>query len=115
MADEYLIFDSNPFTDKGVARDLAIATDLGILLDLDERSDLRIVPNLAPIQVDKLRNPDVLTKLHVMSNADVIAHSWTIRPFCRSDSSAASSMRTTASPAHPSLNGFLSLRMHSKK
>ena len=63
---------------------------------------------LAAVQVDELRELDVFSQLDVRRDADEFAHSWTTLPFCCSDWSAASSMRTTRSPAAPSLNGVLS-------
>ena len=60
MADEDVVLDRHAFTDEGVARNLAPPADLCILLDLDERSDLRFVADLAAVQVDELRELDVL-------------------------------------------------------
>src|SRR5438309_4489262 len=70
MADEDVILDRHAFTDEGVARNLAPPADLRILLDLDERSDLRFVADLAAVQVDELRELDVLPQLDVGRNAE---------------------------------------------
>src|SRR5262249_60327050 len=59
VADEDVILDRHALADEGVARDLAAPSDRRVLLDFDERADLGLVADLAPIQVDELREPDI--------------------------------------------------------
>src|SRR2546428_1132789 len=77
VADEDVILDRHAFTDEGVARNLAAPADLRILLDLDERPDLRFVADLAAVQVDELRELDVLPQLDVGRNTEVFVHRHT--------------------------------------
>ena len=65
VADEDVVLDRHAFADERVARDLAAAADRRVLLDLDERADLRLVADLAAVEVDELRQPDVLPELDV--------------------------------------------------
>src|SRR5271154_4353631 len=115
MADEHFVFYHHTFTDKRVARNLAVLADLGIFLNLDESSYFGAVANLAAIQVDKFRKAHIFSELYIRGNANELIHSWMILPFCLRDSSAASSMRTMRKPAWPSLKGVLLLRMQSTK
>jgi len=61
VADEYVVLDPYPFADKRVARDLAIVANRGVLLDLDESPDLRVIPDLAAIEIYEFRKFNVLT------------------------------------------------------
>src|SRR5207249_7253915 len=70
VANEDVVLDRHAFTDEGVARNLAPPADLRILLDLDEGPDLRFVADLAAVQVDELRELDVLPQLDVGRNAE---------------------------------------------
>src|SRR4029077_17051027 len=97
------------------AGDFAVAADPGVLLDLDKRADLGVIANFAAVQVDELREFDVLAQLDVGSNANVVAHNWTGFPLSLSDCPAASRSRTTRRPAAPSLNGFSFFSMQSRK
>ena len=51
VPDEDVVFNDDAFADKGVAGDLAAFADAGIFLDFHECADLRLVPDLAPIQI----------------------------------------------------------------
>src|SRR5688572_1835811 len=72
MADEDLILDGHAFTDERMARDLAAAADAGVFLDFDEGADFGFVADVAAVEVDELRQFDVLAKLDVRSDAGVI-------------------------------------------
>ena len=63
MPDEDIVFDDDAFADKGVTGDLAALTHRRIFLDFHERTDLGLVPDLAPVQIDELRKPDILPQL----------------------------------------------------
>src|SRR2546425_6701390 len=77
VADEDVVLDRHAFTDEGVARNLAPPADLRIFLDLDERPDLRFVADLAAVQVDELRELDVLPQLDVGRNVHRFVHRQT--------------------------------------
>src|SRR3989441_2689849 len=70
VADENVVLNRHAFADEGVARNLTPPAGLRILLDLDERPDLRLVADLAAVQVDELRKFDVLPQLDVGRNAE---------------------------------------------
>jgi hypothetical protein len=74
MSNQHVVLNDDAFADKGVARDLAASANTGIFLDLDECADLRLVPDLAPVQIDELREPDVLPQFHVVRDAVVGVH-----------------------------------------
>src|SRR5438445_7895805 len=98
-----------------MAIDLALFADLGVFLNFHEGADLGLLADLAPIKVDELGKSDAVSKLYLRRDALIFRHSRMILPFCSSERSAASSMRTTCNPATPSLNGFLSFRIQSIK
>ena len=54
MADKDSVFDRYAFANEGMARNLAVVPHLCVLLNLHERADLRVVANLATVQVDEL-------------------------------------------------------------
>jgi hypothetical protein len=66
MPNEDVIFDGNPLTDEGVAGDFAAAADLGVFLDFDERADFGLASDLAPVEIDELREPDILAQFYVI-------------------------------------------------
>ena len=66
VADEDIVFDDDSLADERVTRDLAALADVGVLLDLDEGAYLRLVADLAPVEIDKLRQPHILAKLDVV-------------------------------------------------
>jgi hypothetical protein len=66
MPNEDVIFDGNPLTDEGVAGDFAAAADLGVFLDFDERADFGLAPDLASVEIDELREPDILAQFYVI-------------------------------------------------
>src|SRR3989454_11105979 len=74
VANEDVVLDCHAFTDEGVAGNLAPPAHLRILLDLDERPDLRFVADLAAVQVDELRELNVLPQLDVGRNVDRFVH-----------------------------------------
>jgi hypothetical protein len=51
-----------------VALDLYTATNNHAALDLNERSDLRSVPNPASVQVDEVHDPDIDAKFDIRCN-----------------------------------------------
>src|SRR5262245_50879916 len=61
MADKHFVLDFDAFADERMRRDLAERTDRRVLLKRDKGPDLRIVANLASIQVHQIRvvNDDV--------------------------------------------------------
>ncbi len=69
VADEDVVLDHDAFTNEGVARDFAMFADDRILLDFDESTYLRLITDLAPVEIYKLGELHTLTKLYVGSNA----------------------------------------------
>ncbi len=69
MADEDVVLDGHPFTDEGVAGDLAVAADCGVLLDFNEGADLGVVADRAAVEVDEFGELDVLSQFHVVGDA----------------------------------------------
>ena len=65
MANKHVIFDRHAFTDERVTLNLAVLADPCSLLDLDERPYLRIVSNLAAIEVYEIRYLDILAKFYI--------------------------------------------------
>jgi hypothetical protein len=49
-----------------VAGDFAAAADLGVFLDFDERADFGLAPDLASVEIDELREPDILAQFYVI-------------------------------------------------
>ena len=72
VTDKDIILDGHTLADKGMALDFAILTNFSSLLDLDERTNLRIVSNVTPIEIHKIVNFDALPKLDIRSN--VLCH-----------------------------------------
>ena len=52
-----------------MAGDLAAAADPGVLLNLHKGTDLRLVSNLAAVEIDELRETYVLAQLYVVCDA----------------------------------------------
>ena len=115
MTDEDIVFDHHAFANETVTGDLAAFADAGILLNLYKCADLCLVPNLAAVQVYKLRESDIFTQFHVIGDRIVEVHKYTNSPFLLSDSLAVSSIFTTRKPAHPLLNGSCPLEIQSTK
>ena len=115
MPNEDVILDFYAFTDEGVTGNLAAFADTGILLDFDEGPNLGFVPDFAAVQIDELGEPHVLAEPYAWCDRDKFVHRATASPRLRMDLSAASRMRTTRSPATPSLNGFVFSWMHLRK
>src|SRR5262249_33316733 len=115
IADEHVIFNSNPFADEGVARDLAATPHKSILLNLHKRADFRFVADLAPVEGHKVVNLDILTQLDVGRNALQHSHRYTPFPWLGIECCAASSTLTTPSPDSPSLRGRCPVSMQSIK
>src|SRR5213075_2859945 len=63
MAHEHVILDGHALAHERMAGNLAAAPDFGPLLDLDERADLRVVPDFAPVEVGEGEDLDVFTQL----------------------------------------------------
>ncbi len=99
MPDENIVFNRDAFADEGVARYLAAPAHLGVLLNLDEGPYFGLFADLTAIQVDELRELDVLAELYIRGNTAVFVHRRTNSPLFRIDRSAASSIRTMRSPA----------------
>ncbi len=68
MTDKDIVFDEHTLTDERVALDFTILATLDALLDLDERANLRIVPDFATIEIHKIVDFDACTELDVRSN-----------------------------------------------
>ncbi len=60
VADEDVVLDRHTFADERVTRDLAAPPDGRVFLDLDERPDRRLIADLAAVEIDELRELDVL-------------------------------------------------------
>ncbi len=65
MADEYLIINVHAFTNKRVARNLAVSADPNPFLNLYKRTNLSFVSYFTTIQVYKIVNLDIFTQLDV--------------------------------------------------
>src|SRR5262249_36041550 len=68
VAHKHLIVDLHAFADEAVGLNLAPFSDACAALNLDERPDPGLVANLAPVQVDEGRKPDLRTKLNIWSH-----------------------------------------------
>src|ERR1700688_458367 len=115
MADEYVVFNVHAFADEGVAGNFAATADPRIFLNFYKCADLGFVSNFTSIHVNELGELDVFPELYIRGDAYKFVHSVTASPRFRTDLSAASRMRTTRSPAMPSLKGFSFLSMHFRK
>ena len=73
VSNKDLVFDRDPFTNEGVARYFAPPADLGILLNLDKCPNLRLITDLATIEVDEWRELHVVPHLDVRRNAEMAA------------------------------------------
>jgi hypothetical protein len=62
VANENAVPDGHPFTNKGVARNLAPRANFRAFLNFDEAADPCFIADLATIQVHKAKEPDSLTK-----------------------------------------------------
>src|SRR6267143_304270 len=60
-----LVLDGHPFTDEGMARDLAVAPYPCPFLDFDKGPNPAAVTDLTPIEIHKVVNRHVLTKFHI--------------------------------------------------
>src|ERR1700674_2968077 len=65
VAHEYSVLDRDPFANERGALNLAAGPDLHALLNLHARAGRRLVPDLAPVQIDERMHPDVFPQLHV--------------------------------------------------
>jgi hypothetical protein len=74
VPDEYIVLDDNAFADKTVAGDLTTFAHRHIFLDFHERTDLRLIPDLAPVQIYELREPDIGSQFYIVRNAVVGIH-----------------------------------------
>jgi hypothetical protein len=64
-----------------MARNLAALPDRCVFLDFDKGTDLGFVADFAAVQVDEFREPDVLSKLHVIGDTNVRMHGFRAKPF----------------------------------
>src|SRR6202021_3177390 len=92
VADENVVFHRDPLADERVAGNFAIFPYPRVLLYFHKSANLRAVTYFTAVKIDKFRELDAFSKLHVGSNRKVVVHSCTILPFWVSDLSAASSM-----------------------
>src|SRR5258708_6483738 len=115
VAYENIILNGHSFADKSMAADFAMFADLGVLLDLHKRAYLRLIADLATIEIDEFGELYVFSQLHIGSDALMLVHSRMIFPLSFRDRSAASSILTTRKPATPSFNGVRSFSMQSTK
>ena len=65
MRDEAVVPDRYELANKCMRLDTASLPDLHSLLNFDERTDERIVIDLAPIEIDRLHNGDVLPEFDI--------------------------------------------------
>ena len=65
VTDENIVFYRHPLADKTMRRDLTILADNHPLLYLYERSDPRIITYFTLIQVDEIKNADILSNKHI--------------------------------------------------
>jgi|HubBroStandDraft_6_1064221.scaffolds.fasta_scaffold21448_4 hypothetical protein len=79
MSDENVVFNRDPLTYECVTGDFAIFPDRRVFLYFNERSDLRVVPDFAPVQIDEFGKLHATSQLHARRNRAVFAHSGTNR------------------------------------
>jgi hypothetical protein len=65
MGDKTVVPDRDELANKGVRLDTASLPNLHSLLDFDERTDERVVIDLATIEIDRLHNGDVLPEFDI--------------------------------------------------
>src|SRR5262245_22097266 len=53
MTNEYVVLDSDAFTNERVARNFAAGADGGILLNFNKTTDARLIPNRTAVKVSK--------------------------------------------------------------
>src|ERR1039457_3081920 len=61
VAYKNVVLDRHALADKGVTGDLAHFADAGVLLDFDKGTNLCLVADLATVQVDKLREANIVS------------------------------------------------------
>ena len=69
MADKHLIFDGDPFTNKGVTGDFAEFSDGSVFLDLYKGPDLCLLPDAAAIEINKGMDGNILPQRDIGSNS----------------------------------------------
>src|SRR5690349_3085973 len=57
-----------------MARNLATPADACVLLNFHKGANLRLVPDLAAVEVDERRKLDILPQLHIWGNAEILVH-----------------------------------------
>src|SRR5207344_2472603 len=117
--------DRDPLADERVGGDLAALPDLRVLLDLDKGPHLAPVADLAAIEVYEPKDLHAAPELDVGRDPGELGtrsprvpgrgHTAILAPPAVSDFCAASSIRTTLSPAIPLDQGILLKRTHSRK
>jgi len=75
VTDENVIFDGHAFADERMAGYLAVPSYRCVFLDLHKSADFRVISDRAPVEIDELRQPDVLSQLNVGSNTQKV---WSI-------------------------------------
>ena len=74
MSDEDAFLDRYALTNECVAGNLAVVPHFRVFLNLHESADLRFVADFTTVQVDELRQLDILAELYVGRDA------LTVRP-----------------------------------
>jgi hypothetical protein len=69
VRDKTVVPDRDELANKGMRLNAASLPNLHSLLDFDERTDERIVIDIATIEIDRLHNGDVLTEFDI-DNSD---------------------------------------------
>src|SRR5438046_1620820 len=88
MTDEGLVLDHDAFTNKTMAGDFAILPNGYVLLNFNERSDFRVLSDLAAVKVDEFRELNSLSQFHVWSNRAEFVHKHNPLSFFLNGSSA---------------------------
>src|SRR5437868_4426179 len=115
MANKNTVFDRHTFTDESMTGNLAAFADARIFLYLDKCTDFRLIPDLAAVKIDELRERNFPAESHIRRDAKVRTHRCTNAPLLFRDSFAAWSILTTLRPAAPSLKGASLFVMQSTK
>ena len=61
MPNENIVFDGDALTNEGVTRDLASPSNYSILLDFDKCTDLCVIADFAPIEVNEYGKLDIFS------------------------------------------------------
>jgi hypothetical protein len=69
MSYKNVILYLDSFADEGMARDFDILSDLRVFLDLDKGSNLTVLSDGAPVEIDEGKDTDTQTQLDIGSDA----------------------------------------------